>query len=279
VEIVKLAVSRLDRSGDKTWLRSRAIVITFEECWPLASHLSIDRDLSSKQTALLRVTRGTKQKDAASLGALAYCYSEGDESMLNFVPDRHLLRLVSEALQRPTAFFDWIGTQTRTPQSREIVLRARLYLAAATWPWDKACILAAALLSTACDIPAIESAEPPLEAFPYWVALDKHTPQGKAVLTEVAKQINSSYRKLIWANFYFESARVNQLLPSPWWDAEKAWRTQRAGLSLEQADELWTHARPLVKERLDSAARSLRAFVETAPPTAAQDELYDAPPV
>src|SRR5436309_9200705 len=86
VQVVDRAVVRLDASGDKTWLRSRAIVITFEECWPLAGSLSIDSGLSSKRIALLRVTEAAKQKDAAGLGALAHAYQEGDHSTEECVP-------------------------------------------------------------------------------------------------------------------------------------------------------------------------------------------------
>jgi hypothetical protein len=274
-QVVDLALSRLDRSGDKTWLRSRSIVITFEECWPLAAYLSITPDLASKRTALRRVTEAAKQKDAASLGALAYAYSEGDESMLNHVPDRYFLRLISEAVRRPTGFFDWITGEAKTQESIDVIRCARQYLAAATWPWDKACILAGALLSTVSHIPRIEPAEPPTEPFPYWVALDKHTPEGKGALTAIAKQIGSSYRQLIWADFYFESTCVNQLLSSPWWEAEKTWRMRRAGLSLDQAEELWCRARPLVSLSLRGKADSLKAFVEEEPTPSVQEKLYN----
>jgi hypothetical protein len=106
--VVDRALVCLDTSGDKTWLRSRAIVITFEECSPLAALLSIDPSLSSKRTALLSVTNAAKQKDAAGLGALAYAYREGDASMTDCVPNRRILGIVSEALRRPGAFFDWV---------------------------------------------------------------------------------------------------------------------------------------------------------------------------
>src|SRR6266540_2546699 len=100
-QVVDLATTRLDTSGDKTWLRSRTIVITFEECWPLAVSLSIQPELSTKRSALLRVAKATKQKDAAGLGALAHAYAEGDKSMLDAVPDRKTLKTVAEGLKRP----------------------------------------------------------------------------------------------------------------------------------------------------------------------------------
>lgn len=263
VEVVRLALERLDKNGDKTWLRSRAIVITFEECWPLAASLSINRELSSRRNALLSVARAAKQKDAAGLGALAYAYLEGDQSVLDYVPDRFVLRLVSEALKRPAGFFGWALGQSRMERTTDIIRSAQRYLPAATWQWDKACILAGALLATTSDIPSIEPAEASTDEFPYWVALDKHTPEGKVVLAEVAKQLGSSYRRIIWASFYYESAWTNRLLPSPWWEAERMWRLGRAGLSLDAAEELWSRARPLVRQRLAGASVSLKEFVET----------------
>lgn len=104
--------------------------------------------------------------------------------------------------------------------------------------------------------------EGPSGEFPYWVALDKHTPEGKTVVHEVATEMRSSYRRLIWASFYCESASVDRLLPSPWWDAEKTWRLRRAGLTLEAAEELWSRARPRVSERLETGAAALKEFVE-----------------
>jgi hypothetical protein len=264
--VVDRAVVRLNASGDNIWLRSRTVVITFEECWPLATSLSISRELSSKQTALLNVAKAAKQKDAAGLGALAHAYHEGDRSMLDCVPDERMLRIVSEALKRPKASLDWVAGESRSQQATNIVRAAQQYLPAATWPWDKACILAGAVLATTLEIPPIESADTPSEDFPYWVALDKHTAEGKRALREVAKQLKTTYRQLLWASFYCESTRVNKLIFSPWFEAERVWRLRRTGLSLESAKQLWSRARLLVRQRLEAEAMSLKEFVEGTPP-------------
>lgn len=274
-DVVDKALVRLDKSGDKTWLRSRAIIITFEECWPLAKSLSISREISSKRNALFSVCKATKQKDAAGLGALAYAYKEGDRSMLDCVPDPQLLKLVSEALQRPASFFDWVRGQSEDESSKDVIRVAEQYLPAATWEWDKACILAGALLSTTGNLPTPDLAQIPKENFPYWIALDKHTPQGKLVLNEVAVELNSSYRKLIWASFYFESSLVNKLLPSLWWEAEKTWRLRKTGLTLASAETLWSRASNLMREKLRGEAALLQKviydnFNELTP----KDELF-----
>jgi hypothetical protein len=263
--IVDRALARLEMNGDKTWVRSRTVVITFEECWPLASTLVVNRESSSKRDSLLRVAKTAKQKDAAGLGALAHAYAEGDRSMIDCVPDQHMLKMVSEALQRPASFFEWALRQSTSAQSNAIIRAAQQYLAAATWQWDKACILAGALLSLKGDIPVVEPAETPLVKFPYWVALDKHTPQGKAVLGKVAEQVKSSYRRLIWAGFYCESAQVNKLLPSSWFEAEKTWRLRRAGLTVESAEGLWSSALPFIREHLGSEAALLEKLVDEGP--------------
>ena len=106
--------------------------------------------------------------------------------------------------------------------------------------------------------PKIETGAEPSSEFPYWVALDKHTPEGKLVLTRVAKEVNSSHRKLIWSSFYCESACVNRLMPSPWWDAEKTWRLRRAGLSVSGAEELWSRLAISFASSLKRGQRPLR---------------------
>lgn len=260
-KIVDTVAQRLDRSGDKAWLKSRSVVITFEECWPLAECLKIGPDFSSKRFALLDATRSAKQKDAASLGALAYAYHDGDQSMLDCIPSDYSLRIISTALDRPPAFFEWVLSQAKTSKARGAAEVAQKYLSVATWQWDKACILAGALLATQDDL-TLGLAPTPQEDFPYWAALDKHTPQGKEALSRVAKELGVHYRQLIWASFYLESAKVNELIPSPWWRSEMTWRFRKAHLSLHEADELWSRARPLMQKTLQEDADALKELVE-----------------
>jgi hypothetical protein len=259
--VVETAVRHLNKVGDRSWLRSRAVVITFEECWPLAELLSIDREPSSKMQALLNVAGCAKQKDAAGIGALAYAYKEGDHSMADYVPDEWTLRIVAEALKRPAEFFDWAARECLSERGLRIIKSARQYLAAATWEWDKACILAGALLAAIYEVPIAEPAKTQEDEFPYWVALDKHTPQGKAALHHVALQLKVSYRQLIWVSFYCESATVNALRPSPWFEAEKYWRLRKSGLSISLANDLWLYARDYVRERLFTETTLLKGIL------------------
>ncbi len=262
-QVVEVTARRLNAIGDGTWLRSRAVVVTFEECWPLAQHLTLNRDPESRVAALAHVTRAVKQKDAAGLGALSFAYHEGDTSAVDHVPNAWAVRVVSEALERPVQFFSWATSQAPTKTSVDVIEAARRYLAAATWGWDKACILAGAFLAATGEVPTCDDGQPPDCDFPYWVALDKHTPDGKEVLRQLGIELGVSYRHLIWAGFYFESATVNSLSASPWFEAERAWRLKRAGLSLASGAELWSRVRSILPQRLHEAAQTLRKNAES----------------
>lgn len=279
VPLVERVVTRLNNIGDTSWLRSRAVVITCEECWPLAVSLSIDSDLKSKLEILLRVATAPKEKNAAGLGALAYAYSEGDRSMFDLVPEPRSLKIISEALARPKDFLKWASSQSSSMRSKKTIRNAERYLPVATWQWDKACILATAFLSMNTEAPTIGEASAIQSAldFPYWVALDKHTDEGKAALRDVARSLGVNYRQLIWSSFYCESTQVNQLVPSPWFVAEREWRLRRVGISCDSATELWERARPVIKRRLEGDVIELKKTIETPVPTggaAPQDLLF-----
>lgn len=272
VDIVEFTIHRLFALGDKTWLRSRAAVITFEECWPLADKLVLEPGEVSKIQVLRNVAYSEKQKDAAGLGAMAYAYHEGDTSMQRCVDDVRSVRLVSEALARPQQFFDWALNHAEGERATRIVCNAQRYLAAATWGWDKTCILAGAYLATRGEIPIVRYCKSTTaQKFPFWVALDKHTPQGKQALRKICADIGASYRQVIWAGFYCESAVTNTLSSSSWWEMEKTWRLDKAGLSERSATELWTSVRPLLERELTSEAKELQAQI--APVISSQAEL------
>ena len=53
--VAELVARRLYDNGDRTWLRSRSVVITFEECWPLAQRLALSKDPETKFAAIREV--------------------------------------------------------------------------------------------------------------------------------------------------------------------------------------------------------------------------------
>lgn len=146
---------------------------------------------------------------------------------------------------------------------------------AATWGWDKTCMLAGAFLATTGEIPDVSQVPSERNAvFPYWVALDKHTPQGREVLRRVSLRTGIKYRQLLWTSFYFESAVANAMLASPWFKAEREWRLRRAGLTLQAARQLWDEARPLVRAEHSEGEARLRDTLARVPSSSAG--LFDS---
>ena len=107
---------------EKNWLRKRTSVITFEECWPLATDLMFNKTFHSKVAALVKVARSLKDKDAAGLGSLAHALADGDRSVLDGLPDDKDIKIVASAVSRPEDFWNWVGRQ-KTSSRQEVLIK------------------------------------------------------------------------------------------------------------------------------------------------------------
>ena len=107
VDLVFTTSSYLESLGSKvrSWYRSRTAVITFEECWPLATELVFNKKFHSKIAALIQVTRAAKARDATGLGYLAFALSQGDDTVLTDTDDDKAIRILASAIQRPEEVF------------------------------------------------------------------------------------------------------------------------------------------------------------------------------
>jgi hypothetical protein len=263
VELTRRTARHLQDTGDAGWLRQRTALIVFEECWPLAADLDWAPDSDAVIERLARVARAVKVKDAAGLSSLAYALVNGDASVLvGSRDDAHVTRL-AEAISRPGDFWDWAIRQASGDRERSVIESAHLAHRRGGWPWDQACIQAAAYLVVAEGLSTAGVAKSGIEC-PLWVALDKHTPQGKVVLREVAKREGFPWRELLWTSFYFEGARTNEATDSIWWSREVEWRMGRVGLDQEAGRRLWGRARPFVAEALRAEAESLRRHLASS---------------
>lgn len=228
VDLVDAAAARLAHHGDSAWLHVRAAVIGFEECWP---HMQAFGKGGQALPLLLQVARNVKDKEAAGLGSLAYALSQGDRSALTQSPDPVAVKITAAGLERPSDFFNWALRRCDTATQTAIVQAAAAYMPRASWPWDKAFMAAAAYLAGAHPVAAPQEAGPEaLMTCPLWVAVDKHTPQGRACLRQTAQELGISLHQLEWACFYQESAASNALRPTLWWEAEAQWRLAQVGL-------------------------------------------------
>ncbi len=212
---------------------------------------------------LVQIAESTKFKDAAGLGTLAYVASEGDPSVFDGTENDRAIKMLAEGIKRPGDFWNWLIENGRAKGSSWQLQKMRSFVPWATWPWDKAFILTSAFLTSTCAEHEPVRAEADSSDFPYWVAIDKHTDEGKIALREVAKKIGCPYRRLNWVSYYCESALVNSLHDSPWWEREKRWRLGRVGLTPIEAEQLWQSAKVHFCDAVRVHADKLKTEINT----------------
>ncbi|MEN5202575.1 hypothetical protein ABE525_25450 [Pseudomonas wadenswilerensis] len=234
-------------------------MIAFEECWPLSTLLRTEPPTIH---ILKSISSSVKNKDAAGLGSLGYAYSIGDRSATNYCQDDLAVRIVAAGLNRPDAFFKWAICRTTDSQQALVIDAAATYFKRATWPWDKAFTIAASYLAFD-QVPLTQQADIlAIEKFPYWIAIDKHTPEGKNILKNIAYELNIPAPILSWISFYMESAVTNSITESPWWGIEKKWRLARIGITELQANKTWHTASALIKDRAKSHVVTIEELLD-----------------
>lgn len=258
IHLAKQVAEHLHAIGDGNWLRKRTAIIAFEECWPLGGSFSAIRDLASTVEVLTRIANSVKVKDAAGLGTLAYVLSKGDQSVLSGDSDDRHVKVVAEAIRRPADFWIWAAAEASTDQQVSVLESAQSTFRKGGWPWDRAFLLAATYIAVREGVPEIRNAAQTSKPFPFWVALDKHTPLGREALHAAAKMLNLPARQVLWASFYFESAAVNSATESLWWAKEVRWRLQRVGLDYETGTSLWYKVKPTVIQLVEQESENLQ---------------------
>jgi hypothetical protein len=262
VELVFTASALIESltSREKNWFRNRTAIITFEECWPLGSELVFNKKFHSKVAALIKVAGAQKAKGATGLGYLSYLLSEGDLSVFDGSPsDRHL-RIVANAIRRPDDFWQWLADHG-PGDKRKLLVENALRFRNAGRPWDRAVIQAAAYLAATGHLPTVEPAKTADAAFPYWVVLDRHTPQGKRALNDLARDLHIPPAQLEWTFYYFEGSCTAGAAASEWWERYCAWKFRKLNLPPSEAHLLWEPAKPQLKQALAEDSRRLHGEI------------------
>jgi hypothetical protein len=241
---------------EKNWFRNRTAVITFEECWPLGAKLVFTQKFHSKVAALVQVTQYQKAWDATGLGFLAFALAGGDRSVLEGDSSDRPIRIVANAIQRPDDFWKWLDSRAVSGDERMLIQNARRFRKTGR-PRDRAVVHAAAYLAASGRLPEIRPVEETAAAFPYWIALDAHTPQGKRVLNDVARDLHLSLKQLEWTFFYFEGSLTNGAVTSYWWERSCRWHFRKIGLRADEAHLLWEPVKPQLMRALDEDSRQL----------------------
>ena len=161
-------------------------------------------------------------------------------------------------IKDPKKYWEWAVSQCSNDFATKFIIQAEKAYRKGGWPWDRAFIQATAYLVITDGLP-VPAMIPNFKAdFPFWVALDKHTPQGKAALRKVSEETGFPWRQLSWVSFYCESGLVDNAKPSQWWNREVEWRLGKVGLSFDAAKSM---LRPVFIELLqDESARLQEIF-------------------
>lgn len=241
-------------------LRTRAVAATFEDCWPLCGVLDFNRRAYSKVAALVRVAGSNQTRDAAGLGALALALARGDRSVLRDDRGDTAIKTLSTAIARPEDYWNWIQAQPHTAEGAAIVEKALRFKAVGRSA-GRATVKAAAYLAVTGKLPHIESRPADKEAFPYWIAFDHHTPQGRQALKDVSRDLHIPYAQLAWSFFYFEGSTASGQMEAAWWQRYCRWQFKRVGLAPVEAPLLWEPARRQVADALAFDANRLHRIL------------------
>ena len=258
IELVYTISAMLESFGarEKHWFTNRTAVITFEECWPLGTDLVFNKRFHSKVAALVKTAGSVKTRDATGLGFLSYRLSEGDRSVLEGTPDDRHIKIVANAVRRPDDFWNWLDGHDTTREKRLLIQNAMQHRNAGRPP-DNAAIQAAAYMAASGELPELGAALSRERSFPYWTALDMHTPQGKRVLTDVARDLHIPLKQVEWTMFYFEGTATNESAPAKWWERHCRWQFRKIGIAPEEAHLIWEPIKPQVLAALADESRLL----------------------
>jgi hypothetical protein len=260
--LAKKTAYHLINIGDKPWVRSRCVVICAEECFPFLRDFVYSTDEGEILSNVSLLSRLEKNKTAAGLGALGYALSEGDETVLKGQDNNLPIRIIANAIERTDDYWKWLLSISKTNEQRTIVKNLILLHRKAGWPWDKAFILSAGYLFLHERLKVVKIVNKQIdEEFPYWIAMDKHTSEGKNAIRDTANDMNLPVRQLGWISFYLESGLTCNSQPAYWWDREKNWRLNKVGVDFSQAEEIWKKAKIIISERLREESENLKEHI------------------
>jgi len=258
VELVSRVTGILARMGDSKWINSRSAIIAFEECWMIAL---VMKEMPSSHFLEL-IASSKKNKAAAGLGDVAYGCMQGGVSLLELDPDyRSHVKIVAAGAIRSKDFFSWVKSRAETEQQLRLIEAGQRTFTQATWPWDKVFAIAGSYLALE-GVDIVEGGGVcSMSNFPYWVAVDKHTPQGKVILKDLAKSMKVSFDVLSTISFFCEGSQLNSSVYSSWWELSAATRLRSHGLTMAEAEVIWSDCKVGYISAAEQYSKQLKEFV------------------
>lgn len=256
--IVHQTFSYIHHNEGLDWLRSRLAVMVTEECWSYIPEVTFENDVQTILKHYYEITHSVKNRNAAGLGALSYAFMEkGQEAFDNFEVTQEM-RNIRGGISKQAEFWNWIKSEAKDRNTHFFVSKAHECFKKSGWPWDRAFAQSAALLRAINNvIPKRIESDRKLET-PYWVGLDKHTGEGKLAMRTVAKNNNINSNFLMWLSFYFESALMNEMETSFWWEKEINWRMENLKIDRNEGEKIWADLKGQIEFELKEQAISLK---------------------
>ncbi len=243
-----------------SFFSAQAARAAFYECWPLATRLPFARRPIAAIALLVHMAGLHKTREAAGLGLLADAVRRGEPVTVQDEKEGEDLRRMTQALENPEDFIAWISARGLAVQDALRYAGIRRPPPSRGRPHDRAVAFAALYLLAARPGSALPApAPPPEEAFPFWVAFDRHTAAGRLALRDVARDLKIPPAQLSWCFALFEGLRLQAEIPSPWWHRYCRNRFDRIGLPLEEAHLLWEPAKIQLREALAAEGRTLQS--------------------
>ncbi len=238
---------------------AQAARAAFYECWPLATRLPFARRPTAAVAFLAHIAALHKTREAAGLGLLADAVWRGEPVTIQDEDEREDLHRITQAIETTEDFFSWLAAREMNAQDALRYAGIRRPPPSRGRPHDRAVAFAALyLLAVRPGSVLPPPAPPPEEAFPFWVAFDRHTAAGRLALRDVARDLKIPPAQLAWCFALFEGLRLQAEIPSPWWQRYCRNRFDRIGLPLEEAHLLWGPAKIQLHEALAAEGRTLQ---------------------
>jgi hypothetical protein len=170
------------------------------------------------------------------------------------------VRILAQAIRRPEDFWRWVSSP-QPDGERGVLLENALRFRHIGGTSDRAVTQAAAYLARTRPLPLPSDPKEAGEPFPYWIAFDETTREGRLAIRSIARDLHIPQRQLEWAFFHFASGVSHERIPSPWWERYVDWRFAQTGWVREEAHLLWEPAREQLVDMLAEDAHRLHGEI------------------
>ena len=276
VELVEKVFNYLiNIDGQRHWLRNRLAVIGYEECWQYANTLNFncnDYELLQQYKA---ITCRVKNKDCDGLAYLANRVTEGNyDAIRGDNTQQDAIQKVAGAMRDDITFWNWIKQQPLYSQHQQRIEAAKAAINRSKK--DRAIMFAAAYLSVTYPIPPVEEIEPNNNPnFQYWTAVDKHTTEGKQIISDACNKINLLPSRGRFITFYFAGALCNKVQDMPFFKLMKEYKIERMGYNCDEVKAIWRKLRPQIIEMSKLDVELMLKRINTVKKNLNQPGLFD----